>query len=42
MTDDEEEQHAKLKAATMQCMSAFFMVLGYIYRDNMKYLDDYR
>ncbi len=36
------EDEMKLKAATNALLEKIFMVLKYIYKDNLKYLQDYR
>ena len=44
-TDDntsKEEKLFRLRAPTLQTLGGLFMVLDYIYRDNLKFKDDYR
>ena len=41
-TDDKEEKLFKLRPPTFQTLESVFMVLDYIYRDNQRFMNDYR
>lgn len=40
--DSKKTDSMKVKAATTAVLGGLFMVLGFIFKDNMKFVDDYR